>query len=346
MSGQAKIDDLKVKAREMVEKFAPKNTSMMVAGVIFLFCLMVVILVYSNIKRSAYNCNVLALNTVQSSIETIVNDKEIGKMVLRDLQIKTAYNCCCTGHFQNDYVDLCGLRNCAKYGVRALDFQIYSLGGSPVVSASSVTDKNYKEMYNSLKFSDTMKEVKRQFLLDSTNCPNTSDPLFLIFRIYSSNSTIYTSMYTILQELFGTGNTMNLLYKPGLEKTLDNTPLKNIYNKVVIIVDRTGLTNYDSNKLKSIVALNMGTTTNQIIRETEAVSNLSINPSFGSQTKNYLTVLYPDLNGLNDNYDFVTSGIRNGIHMIGMNFQRNDVYLKTYNDKYFNKQAIIKKNYA
>jgi hypothetical protein len=330
---------------EALQRFGLNSPNMMVTLGIFLFLVLVIIYVYANVKRASYNCSVMDSNTIQN-VTTCYGVTAMDDISLKDLHIKTAYNCCCTGQFKNDYVDLCGLKNCAKYGVRALDFQIYSLNNAPVVSASSVTSQNYKEMYNSIKFSDAMKEVKRQFITDSTNCTNTDDPLFLIFRIYSSNSDIYTAMYSVLQELFGTGNASNLIYLPGAEKSLDNTTLKQIYRRVIIIVDKTGLTNYESNKLKSIVALNMGTTTNQIIRETEAVSNLSINPSFKNQADNYLTIVYPDLNGKNDNFDFVTSGINNGIQMIGLNFQRPDVYLDAYNSKYFNKKAFIKKNYS
>jgi hypothetical protein len=96
--------------------------------------------------------------------------------------IKTAYNCCCIGNFKNDYVDTCALKNCASYGVRALDFQIYSLNNAPIVSASSVKSTQYKEIYNHLSFYSVMKSVRQYFVDDSTNI-NRTDPLFLIFTI-------------------------------------------------------------------------------------------------------------------------------------------------------------------
>ena len=37
---------------------------------------------------------------------------------LKDFYIKTAYNACCSGKYKNDYVDICALKNCAKYGYR------------------------------------------------------------------------------------------------------------------------------------------------------------------------------------------------------------------------------------
>ena len=51
---------------------------------------------------------------------------------LKDFYIKTAYNCFCSGKFKNDYVNTCALVNCASYGVRALDMQIFSLNNQQV----------------------------------------------------------------------------------------------------------------------------------------------------------------------------------------------------------------------
>ena len=46
---------------------------------------------------------------------------------LRDFYIKTAYNCCASGQFKNDYVGACALYNAIAQGVRCLDFEIYCL---------------------------------------------------------------------------------------------------------------------------------------------------------------------------------------------------------------------------
>ena len=60
---------------------------------------------------------------------------------LKDFYVKTAYNACATGKFKNDYVDLCALTNCAKKGVRGLDFQIYSKNDKPIVAVSKTKTK-------------------------------------------------------------------------------------------------------------------------------------------------------------------------------------------------------------
>ena len=60
---------------------------------------------------------------------------------LKDFYIKTAYNCFSSGKFKNDYVDNCALTNCASYGVRALDMQIYSVKNQPVISFSALKSR-------------------------------------------------------------------------------------------------------------------------------------------------------------------------------------------------------------
>ena len=52
---------------------------------------------------------------------------------LKDFYIKTAHNCFCNGYLKNDHVDVCALKNCASYGVRALDIQVYSKNKKPII---------------------------------------------------------------------------------------------------------------------------------------------------------------------------------------------------------------------
>jgi hypothetical protein len=249
--------------------------------------------------------------------------------------IKTAYNCCCTGDFKNDYVDTCALMNCAKQGVRALDFTIYSLKGQPVIAASTLDSKKYKEMYNSLPFSKTMSQVKQMFMYDTANCSNVTDPLFLIFRIQSSNLLIYNKIEDTLQSIFGYGNASgDKIYKGT---TLEREKISALQEKVIILVDLTGLTNFEGSNLALITALPFGTITNQIYRESDAYDLLDtgVNPN-----EDNVNILYPDFATKSSNYDFDTVGLKQQFQFIGMNFQMNDIYLDAYNG-YF-KSAIIK----
>jgi hypothetical protein len=259
---------------------------------------------------------------------------------LNNFFIKTAHNCCCIGNFKNDYVDKCALKNCAYHGVRALDFQIYSLNNKPIVSASSVISTQYKEIYNHLTFYETMKTVKQYFVDDSTN-QNRTDPLFLIFRLYSTNFPIYDMMSQTLNEVFGYGSTSsNMIYITG-NKALDITPLSQLNNQVIIIVDPSygDKTAFYNSRLAKFTTLVMSTTRNHIYRETKLLADVST-----VDVSNNLTILYPDVQQNKNNYDFVTTGIFNLISFIGMNFQYYDQFLSQYNNtRFFSTCAFLDK---
>jgi hypothetical protein len=278
-----------------------------------------------------------------NKVKSILNQQKMidTKNTLNKFFIKTAYNCCCIGNFKNDYVDACALKNCASYGVRALDFQIYSLNNTPIISASSVKSTQYKEIYNHLSFYTAMKSVRQYFIDDSTNI-NRTDPLFLIFRLYSTNGDIYNMMAKTLNEVFGYASSLsNIIHISTSE--LDKTSLSKLNNKVVIIVDPSYGNDaaFKNSKLYEFASMIISGT-NHIYREQELMSSLS--SSTGDSLSKNLTILYPNLQSNNNNFDFITSGIFNSISFIGMNFQYYDQYLSEYNGtKFFSTSAFLDK---
>ena len=109
---------------------------------------------------------------------------------LRDYYIKTAYNCCVTGTYRNDFVDLCALKNCIKQGVRCLDFEIYSENNKPVISVSATNDIHVKGSRDSIPFSDALNLINNQAFGGNSKCPNPKDPLIINLRIMSKNGAI------------------------------------------------------------------------------------------------------------------------------------------------------------
>ena len=183
-------------------------------------------------------------------------------------------------------------------------------------------------MYNSLPFSKTMTEVKQMFLYDTANCTNINDPLFLIFRIQSSNLSICNKMGETLSSIFGDGNAGgNRIYLPNEGNYLDTELISNLKGKVIILVDITGISGLENSKLYPITALQLGTLTNQIYRESEAYYQLEN----GAHDSEKIHVLYPDYQSKSNNYDFNTVGLNQKFQFIGMNFQMKDVYLDGYN---------------
>lgn len=325
-----------VDVMEMV-KSKMGNTSKNTMGTVLMFVILFFILyfVYLAIRQQKYNCDLIKGYPI---LHMIPLPQEVLETPLKKTFIKTAYNCCCNGDFKNGYVDKCALMNCAKQGVRALDFTIYSLHGEPVIGTSTLLSKKYKESYNSIPFTKAMTLVKQMFIYDTANCPNITDPLFLIFRIQSSNLKIYNKMGDMIQSIFGYGNASgSKLFRPSNTLSMEQEPISAFKGKVTIMVDTTGLNGYENSTLASISALNFGTLTNQIYRESEAFDMIS---SGITPNENHVNVVYPDFNPKSNNYDFYTVGMKQKFQFIGMNFQMNDVYLTKYNELF--KSSIIK----
>ncbi len=324
-------EDINKKMKEHIEKKVKElmgnmSSGMMMALLMFVLLFFILLYIFLIVRKKDSNCV-----RIQSYPSQLMNplSEEVKQTTLNKTYVKTAYNCCCTGDFKNDYVGTCALMNCCRQGVRALDFTIYSLHGEPVIAASTLASKRYKEMYNHLPFSKTMSQVKQMFLYDTVNCSNITDPLFLIFRIHSSNLNVYNKMGDILLSLFGDGNASgNKLYVPPAEQPLDTEIISNLIGKVVILVDITGVQGIENTKLYPITALPLGTMNNQVYRESDSYDLLEsgINPN-----ENYVNVLYPDYQPKSVNYDFNTVGLKQNFQFIGMNYQLKDIYLDAYN---------------
>lgn len=301
----------------------------------------IIIIIYASIQTSLQqtNCKNIEKKFPAKTYQIypfLVDDS----FKLTQLHIKTAYNCCCSGKFKNDYVDTCALLNCAKYGVRALDFQIYKLNGKPIISASTVNEIKYKEIYNYLDFNATMLQVRKSFI-DSPNVNNNNtEPLFLIFRIYSTSKDTYNLMFDSLNNIFGSGlseSINNIIFSTN---DLVTATFNQLMGKVIIIVECCKNSTYDSEcetvfnttSLYNITSLTLNGSASRIYRESELIWNNPLDyATFKNNNMNSLNVIYPNLQTNYHNYDFITSGIDNGITFIGLNFQNNDSQLALLN---------------
>ena len=325
-----------------------KKVGSMISGKLIMFIvigmvsLIFIIYISKQINLLKDNCKIISNYKPTLSV-TLNGLSAFNTQPISNLFIKTAYNCCCTGHFRNDYVDdfssknNCALKNCALQGVRALDFTVYSIGfpPAPIISASSVVENQYKEMYNYSNFAATMIAVKEYFL-SGNDITNTSDPLFLIFRIFSNDKTIYDQIGTLLNSTF------NNIYTSSLTPS---TLISALINKVVIIVEPftdktnvyTPLDNFviHSTPLKTITSLIL----DPAELNPSCINRLSyISNSITTDVKTHIILLYPDLyTWSNANYDSSTYGFPNAIPFIAMNFQNQDKNLVNYMS-YFNVQ--------
>jgi len=290
----------------------------------------------------------LSLSTTDTPNKTMFN------VSLNSVFVKTAYNCCCTGNFKNDYVDTCALENCFKQGARALHFEVYLLNNKPIIASSSISQPKYKEIYNELNFYTTMKTVNKLFTT------NNNDPLFLILEINSDKYTTYDSVYKSLYEIFGLNSVdgNRIMFFDSTTKNFGDVKLFDLIGKVVIMVSyKSGnVDNFNKSGLKNITTVNLSLSDkNKMIKYNtfiNAISSLNEDQSLFVESintnNNGVNVLIPDKQAYNHNYDFIATGIRSGITFTALNFQYDDEQIKNYN-KIFNSAIgtnsfLLKKN--
>ena len=333
------------------QKFIDNKGSIIKVITIFIV-VFVCVFIISKVSTKSSNCSKIAKYANKMSYTSLnsgtqicsVNKGNIKDLLLNRVFVKTAHDCCCSGEYRNDYVDFCALTNCRDEGVRALDFQIYSLKKKPIIASASVPGNKYKEMYNSLDFYTTMQKVKRLFL--TSECSNFSDPLFLILRINSSLSATYEAVFSSLIEIFGSGSsTGNVLFVNTNNVDIGTIPLSNFISQVVICVYAYDAPIFYKSSLSKITALDLNTSRNKIRYETEILDlQLTTSPTSnaGKALSKNANILFPNQQTSSANIDFVLSGLYYGITFMGMNFQKADPIREAY-DKLFTKGAFIEK---
>lgn len=251
---------------------------------------------------------------------------------LRDYYIKTAYNCCSPGNFKNDFVDVCALEACIGQGVRCLDFEIFSINDEPVIATSSEKDFHLKETFNYVKFTDAL-DIINSNAFDG-NCPNPDDPLILHFRISSNNTKIYTSMYNSLKNSFQS----RLL---GIDYSYENhghnlgkVPIKNLYGKVIIIVNRDNPL-FEKTELDELVNIASGA----VFMRQSRYRDILYNQDFGFKdfNKKNMTIVLPDRSGDDKNPSFSLSQ-KYGCQFIAMSYQNYDANLE-FSDLFFSENG-------
>lgn len=253
--------------------------------------------------------------------------------ILRNYHIKTAYNCCCMDGYKNNFVDLCALDTCIKFGARCLDFEIYSYNGEPIIAASSVNNNYIKETYNYLSFDKVMEHLNIAcFDEEFTSCHN--DPMFLHFRIKSTNVPIYDKMAKIIKDkLFNNSNDHYIKYYINTPNYNINdflvTHIDKFYQKFIIMVHSANFTEIETSKLANFINIKSGGEKCHLIHEGQLDAAGKFQPFLMDQTKSNLVILLPNSNSRIDNYDSLIA-ISNGCHFIGMKFQNLDSNMLLY----------------
>ena len=298
-----------------------------IIGVLFMvsWCL-------SRLNKNEKNCALIAdvykkfplISTMDISVLT-VNNK------LRDYYVKTAYNCCSSGNFKNDFVNICALKNCIKQGARCLDFEIYSVDKKPAIATSSTgANYTYKESYNYVDFSSAMSIIDA-YAFSSATCPNPGDPLILHFRIMSSITIIHDMIATAIYNSLG--NRLldkNFSYEMrGLN--IGAYALTSLMGKVIIIVDKSNTTFYSS-KLHEYVNLSSSTPLMRSLRFGD-VQFCPDQDELINFNKEQMTIVLPNHSATSKNISSSVAMTR-GCQFIGMSFQRFDVNMEFYTKQF------------
>ena len=321
------------------ENLNPKTILIVVStlfiSLIVIYILMKATLYDQNCRNIESNYDKIYGNNGMSNLKTLNFKNDDLTHSLRDYYIKTAYNCCSSGQFKNDYVSLCALKECFKQGVRCLDFEIYSIDNKPQVATSSVNDNTVKETYNSIPLSDVLTTINEYN--NSYYCPNSNDPLILHFRIMSNNCKIYKDMGMLFEnnidnklsflgvkygKEFGGHNFSQIkladLYEPGNRK-----------GKVVIIVSNLNPLFRQVPELYNFVNLASGSIFCKLLRYNDIAYTQDLNLT--EENKKIFSIALPNLSPFNYNQKF--NVVRQyGFNCIAMSFQNYDSQLENYID--------------
>ena len=283
--------------------------------------------IFNKLNLNKQNCK--AIEKTFDSFPFIVNinpDNPTFKNRLRDYYIKTAYNCCASGNYKNDFVNLCALKNCIKQGARCLDFEIYSVENAPVIAISSNDSFNVKESYNFIPFAKGM-DVISTYAFSGGNCPNPDDPLILHFRIKSSSKNIQDAM---ANALYNTMSDRLLCAEFSYENNGLNIgafPIANLMGKVVVIVDKSNPI-FTQTLLNEYVNLASKSAFMRSLRYREVEFSPDKDELIFFNQQN-MTICLPDLSARNKNYSSALA-MTYGCQMIAMSFQNFDDNLQFY----------------
>lgn len=274
-------------------------------------------------------------SVLNGKIHSVVVNSNVNNEPLKNFYIKTAYNCCSVGDYKNDYVDLCSLKNVLKQGVRALDFEIFSIKNKPVI-ATSVSENYYvKETLNFIPFQDAM-QVIQNYAFSASTAPNPNDPVIIYLRIKSANQRMYKNLLKIFKNyesiLLGNEFSFN-----NHGKNIGDIEISKFANKVVVILDRevdelseyvNGVSNSRYIRCLHASDIEYMEDSNELSRFNEKGMTIAI-PDKGSDPSNPNSIIMRD----------------NGCQFLAMRYQLMDIHLQE-NEDFFNSNgfAFVLKN--
>ena len=291
-------------------------------------CIVLLVLIYVAVQFKKGGCSSSPATSVKGFSANNIDYQQ----PLRDYYIKTSYNSCSTGEFQNDWVSLCALENVIKQGCRCLDFEVYQVDGRAVVATSNSTRFTEKGTYNSLSIHSVMKTIADKAVsnsMTSTECPNPFDPLFLHFRIKSTHSEVYEDIANAILEHLGSRLLSNEHSYENKGLNLGSEKLHTLLGKVIIMVDKVESNHIRGTKMDELTNM-MG---NSAFLHSLSYNDVLYTPD-GEEMIDYnkknMTFAYPNLSHKSENAINSHKIMNFGVQMVAMCFQTQDQNLQIY----------------
>tara|TARA_Y100001954_G_C15825267_1_gene611895 strand:+ start:4157 stop:5995 length:1839 start_codon:yes stop_codon:yes gene_type:complete len=299
---------------------------------------------------------------VSRDITLLNNNSNIEKMLnkIQNNYILTAYNCCNSGEYQNNYVDTCILNKCLYLGIRCLDFQIFNYNNKPIIASSTMNSLYIKETFNYLELEPVL-DIIKTYLKTSSEL---NSPLFLHFRVMSLSEKIYKQLIKSILNKF-TNNTNNgvmdfELVIDNSNKRIENMSLCELNKKIVIFIHPYNTTNnYIIQQLDNYITAvkeELSIKTDYKIYKSGNITNIEYDMIVykkdnydiyrDSHNKSKLTLVLPQSDNKNNDESFVKY-MQNNITFIPMKFQELDNYLQVavhIFTKYQNNSGFMLKN--
>lgn len=263
--------------------------------IVFIFIILIIFIGYmiylSRLEKSECNYMNNLYPSVNGNIRPISDNDPDCKFNLFDYYIKTAYNACSGGSYKNSFVNICNLKSVIKQGVRCLDFEIYSVGGEPVVATSTVEDYYVKETFNSVNFASVMDTISN-YAFSGGTCSTPTDPLIIHLRIKSNKQEVYKK----LANIFKSYDDVMLGKEYSFEnsgKNLGSAPLLSFKNKIILIVDKINNAFLENKDFLEYVNL----TSNSVFVRGYDYYGIKNNPDTQELTeynKRSMTIVFPD----------------------------------------------------
>jgi hypothetical protein len=213
--------------------------------------------------------------------------------------VLSAFNCCNTGNIDDGFCSTAVLQSILKAGPRFLDFQIFSENNQPAVSSSTQANYNIKESVNTCPFVNVM-NILATFAFSPKSVPNSTDPLILYFRFFSSNKKMYDNLAALLESYH------TLLLDPSFgfhhaasSKTnlLCTTPLVNLMGKIIIMVDGTNNSFMDSPKFCEFVNITSNSMNLRCLQYNQVLNSPDLHELQHYNCLNNMTIVLPDIVG-------------------------------------------------